>query len=552
MCLFFADTYAEKLKSRYRYRSSYIENQWPPQVTECFFNLALIKEENVRKGQVSDEFTRMTITGKLDDILRCKVPIELNEVFKKTDSYQNMTVLMEGCPGSGKTALTLHLCLQWVDRKLFQDYKLVILVRLREPAIHKAKELKEILPRVGMEESAAKEIESSNGKGILFILDGWDELPEGVSGYSTICSIICRETIPECDVVVTSRPTSSASLHNLISSRIEILGFTPGELRDYFIKHLDGNVGQADTLLQKIKENPIVAGTCTLPLNAVILVHIFKCDGGLPSTEHGIFEALIRNCILRHLREREPHLKIKVIDSLSALPAIVQDQYGKLCETAFRGVMEDRIIFKLPEDTNTLGLLQGVECYTSYGTEYFYNFLHLSIQEFLAAQHIATFKPAKQIAEFNKLFSQARFSSTFRYYSAITKLATPGIKKILLKIIKRSTADRPHGIKKMVLRIVKPSAVHGPSHEDKAHLVSLLNCLHEAQEPALYHFLADNLGPKLNLTYITLNPADCLSINFFLRNVADIEVYLSGCSIGDEGIKMLFSQDQVYQLRVLR
>ena len=553
ICAFFADIYAEKLKSRYRHRSNYVENQWPPQATECFFNLALIKEETVRKGQVSDEFTRMTITGKLDDILRSKVPIELQEVFKKTDNYHNMTVLMEGCPGSGKTALTLHLCLEWADKKLFQEYKLVILVRLREPAIHEAKEIKEILPHVGTEEDAAKELESSHGRGVLFILDGWDELPEGVSGYSTILSIIRRETIPECDVVITSRPTSSASLHNLISSRIEILGFTPGELRDYFIKHLDGNVSQADTLLQKIKENPIVAGTCTLPLNAVILVHIFKCDRGLPSTEHGIFEALIRNCILRHLKEREPHLKIKAIESLKALPPIVQDQYGKLCETAFRGVMEDRIIFKLSEHFNTLGLLQGVECYTSYGTEYFYNFLHLSIQEFLAAQHIATFKPAKQIAEFNKLFSQARFSSTFRHYSAITKLATPGIKKILLKIIKRSVADRPpsHGIKKIVLRIVKPSALHVPSHEDKAHLLSLLNCLHEAQEPDLYHLLAENLGSKLDLEYITLNPADCLSINFFLRNATDIELDLSSCSIGDEGVKMLFSQDQVYKLRVL-
>ena len=61
----------------------------------------------MRKGQVSDEFTRMTITGKIDDILRCKVPIELQEVFKKTGNHQNMTVLMEGCPGSGKTCVTV-------------------------------------------------------------------------------------------------------------------------------------------------------------------------------------------------------------------------------------------------------------------------------------------------------------------------------------------------------------------------------------------------------------------------------------------------------------
>ena len=487
----------------------------------------------MRKGELSDEFTRLTITGKIEDILKHKVPIELPEVFKKTADNQKMTILMEGCPGSGKTVLTQHLCLQWVRGKLFQAYKLVILVRLREPAIHNAKEIKEIIPRVGMEEDAMKEIESSHGKGILFILDGWDELPENVSGHDTIYNIINGETLPDCDIVITSRPTSSASLHDtdLISSRIEILGFTPGELQEFFTEYLDGDASKANTLLRKIRANPVVAGTCALPLNAVILVHIFKQHGGLPSTEHGIFEALIRNCILRHITERT-ELKIRAIKSLANLPPEVKPQYNKLCKIAYNGVMNDQVIFELSEDFDTLCLLQGVECYSSYGAEYFYNFLHLSIQEFLAAQHIATFKPAEQVAEFDKLFGQARFSSTFRHYSAITKLSTPEIDKIVVRILKRN-ADYP-------------------SEESGIHLLSLLNCLREAQEPSLYTFVAENLGPKLDLCEITLNPADCLSISHFLKYVTDIEADLHDCSIDEDGCRMLFSQDQVYQLSILK
>ena len=499
------------------------------------YNLTLVKpEETVRGGtaSISENFTRLTMSGKVKEAVRKKNPIELHQVFMKSVDKQEMTVLFEGNAGSGKSVLSLHLCLQWMDEKLFQDYKLVILIQLREPAIANAKEIKEILPRVGMEEDAAQWIESNNGSGVLFVMDGWDELPKAIPTDHIIQRIVHREVLSESAIVITSRPTSSAVLHELITLRIEILGFSPKDLHDYFTKHLGNSSSKAHTLLQKIRANPFVAETCTLPLNAAILVFIFKQEGNLPTTEHGIFDALIRNCILRHLKERV-NLTVRAIKSLTDLPLLVQSQYKKICEIAYRGVMEDRIIFELSEDFETLGLLQGVECYTSNGAEYFYNFFHLSIQEVLAAHHIATaFKPAEQVAVLEKLFGKARFMSTFKHYSAITNLATPGIDKIVLQIVKRSATDNPR-------------------YADRVHLLSLLNCLREAQEPSMYKFVADNLGAALDLSYITLNRADCLSISYFFKYVAGIKVDFSKCFIDAEGCKLLFSQAQDYRLRFL-
>ena len=528
--------YAEKLKSHYRRRSTWVkDHHWPHQVPQKLYNLTLVKpEETVRGGtaSISENFTRLTMSGKVKEAVRKKNPIELHQVFMKSVDKQEMTVLFEGNAGSGKSVLSLHLCLQWMDEKLFQDYKLVILIQLREPAIANAKEIKEILPRVGMEEDAAQWIESNNGSRVLFVMDGWDELPKAIPTDHIIQRIVHREVLSESAIVITSRPTSSAVLHELITLRIEILGFSPKDLHDYFTKHLGNSSSKAHTLLQKIRANPFVAETCTLPLNAAILVFIFKQEGNLPTTEHGIFDALIRNCILRHLKERI-NLTVRAIKSLTDLPPLVQSQYKKLCEIAYRGVMEDHIIFELSEDFETLGLLQGVECYTSNGAEYFYNFFHLSIQEVLAAHHIATaFKPAEQVAVLEKLFGKARFMSTFKHYSAITKLATPGIDKIVLQIVKRSATDNPR-------------------YADRVHLLSLLNCLREAQEPSMYKFVADNLGAALDLSYITLNRADCLSISYFFKYVAGIKVDFSKCFIDAEGCKLLFSQAQDYRLRFL-
>ena len=507
--------------------------QWPPQLGEKFIHLQLKK-----KTQEQDTIIRLKVTGREDEDKKDENALELQDIFKKTD--EQMTIVFEGCPGSGKTALTLHLCKEWADGRMFKDYKLVILVRLREPAIHSAEEIKDILPRIGSKgdlDDIAKVIDSRHGSGVLFIMDGWDELSQHVPGRETISEIIRRYELPESDVVITSRQTSSASLQFVLKhhqpTRIEILGFDHLKLYDYFTKCLKGNTSRADKLWQKIKKNPTVEGTCALPLNAAILVHVFAKDGDLPATEHGIFEALIRNCILHHIKKQN-QFGIDAIKSLDNLPSELKPQYHKLCRIAYKGVMEDGVIFELSKNFDTLGLLQGVECFTSYGTEYFYSFFHLSIQEFLAAHHIATaFKPAEQVTEFNTLFGQARFSSTFRHYSCITKLTSPGIEDVVLRIVKQGTADKP-------------------SIEDKACLLSLVHCLHEAKNTFLYKFVAENLGEKLDLSFITLNPTDCLSISYLFEHVTEIYTNLRGCSIDAEGLKQLLSQGQVYKLHVLK
>ena len=71
--------------------------------------------------------------------------------------------------------------------------------------------------------------------------------------------------------------------------------------------------------------------------------------------------------------------------------------------------------------------------------------------------------------------------------------------------------------------------------------MSLLRCLHEAQDPSLCLYVAERLGYKLNIRETSLSPLDCLSISFFLSSVAgkDINVDLTRCNINDLGAKCL-------------
>ena len=278
-CDFKLKNYAKYLKSLYKAKTqaSSCDDQWPPPVTHKIFRLAMIKtEEEVRRRNIEDDVVRQkTIVGKVDDVLKRKVEVDLKDVFKKTEGQQKK-VLMEGAPGCGKSTLSLHICHQWTNGQLFQEYTLVILVRLRESTIQNANTVADLLPRrcETMGQDVEKEIEFINGRNILFVLDGWDELPQSAQGHSIILSLIKSTRLHESSIIITSRPTSSASLHSLVSSRIEILGFTKDELRLYFTSCLQDSTKKdsacMENLLQRIKENPVVEGSCYLPLNCLL------------------------------------------------------------------------------------------------------------------------------------------------------------------------------------------------------------------------------------------------------------------------------------------
>ena len=339
-------------------------NQWPPSATHKFFRLAMIKGEAVKyHGHIDDDFLQMTITGKIDDILHQKYPIELKNIFELTPGKRKV-ILLEGAPGCGKSTLSVYICQQWEKGQLFNQFKLVILIRLRDPAVQSATGLAELLPcpDTRTAQLLAGILMEMKCQDVLFILDGWDELPikllkNSIFGNLVNSRLTWSNPFSRSAVVVTSRPIASGDLYPIISSRVEILGFTAEELHQFFTECLKGETEAVKTLLERIEENPEVAGSCYLPLNATILVHLFKSDRNtLPTTLYGIFSSLILKCIKRHLKLRTQYKDV-TIESLDQLPEFAQKPFLVLCRLAYDGVMEDKIIFtSLPADINTIDI----------------------------------------------------------------------------------------------------------------------------------------------------------------------------------------------------
>ena len=527
-------------------------NKWLPSPTQKYFNLAIIKKERIQRGKIDDDFVQKSIRGQVDDILLKKSPIKLEEIFSKIEEGR-MVILIDGAPGSGKTSLTVHVCQRWSRGELFEEFTMVILVQLRDPAVQSAKSIADLLPCPDVEtaQQVADAIKVTNGRGVLWVLDGFDELPSNLREKSLLRDIIILSKISPINlssVIVTSRPISSGDLCESVSSRIEVLGFTREEQRQYFTECLNGDAITVDTLIERLSENPGIEGSCYLPLNASIVAHLYLSDGSIPNTVYGMFSSFIQHFLSRYLCERLGKTREQSrLQSLDKLPSELRGPFNELCEVAFEGTGENKVTFsesdleavKHSAVIRDMGLLQSTPSIISNGKVVYYNFAHLSVQEVLAAVYISRLPVSQQISTFDRLFADSRFGPVLQYYAAITKLRTsrPWLSKLPSWL-----CPVPAGVLDLVRRIIKKGKKYG----GKPLLVSLLHCLYEAQDRSLCQFVAEQLGGSLDLSNTSLTPIDCLAIGYFLSSLTltissnkVFRVVLNNCSLGNACTKSL-------------
>ena len=518
-------------------------NKCLPLPMQKIFNLAIIKKEPLQCGVIDDEFIRMTIRGQMEDILFKKSPIKLEEVFMNAEGERKV-VLIDGASGIGKTTLTVYICQGWSRGELFQDFSMVILVQLGDPAVQTARSIAELIPSPSSEiaQEVAREIKTSLGKDILWVLDGWDELPSHLQKKSFLRDIVSPSLgspITCSSIIITSRPSLSGELSELVSSRIELLGFTREEQMQYFIHCLRGDTKAAGILMERLGQNPAIEGGCYLPLNATIIAQLYLSGSSLPNTVKGIFSSFVQHCLSQYLRKHP-----------GTQPLEFQASFDQLCKLAFNGIVQNKFTFSHSdlegiEDLTVfceIGLLIAVPSILSEGKKMYYTFMHLSVQEILSAVHVSRMPASKQISTFDSLFSDSRFSSVFQFYASITKLRTsiPVLDKL-----PHWLCPVPTGALDLVRKIIKDK-------KSKHLLISLLHCVYEAQDPYLCQYVLEQLGGELDLSSglfssISLNPLDCLAIGYFLSYIClntaspveEFTVSLYHCTIGDVGTKNL-------------
>ena len=144
-------SYAAYLKKRYTYMSHSHTSQHWAHLPRCeFIQLAMIKDEEVRRGEPEEEMVRLAQQGKIEIIIGRKQSINLHDLIPPPQPLvvlppppqPDRVFVIEGAPGGGKSTLALHICHQWAQGvSWLARFDLVVLAYLRDEAIQKASTL---------------------------------------------------------------------------------------------------------------------------------------------------------------------------------------------------------------------------------------------------------------------------------------------------------------------------------------------------------------------------------------------------------------------------
>ncbi|XP_071320594.1 protein NLRC3-like [Trachinotus anak] len=346
-------------------------------------------------------------------------PIKCQDIFKTLPDQQKpiRVVLTNGVAGIGKTFSVQKFSLDWAEGLENQDVSLLVLLSFRELNLIREQQYSLLrllhvfhptLQKVSAEQLAVCKV--------LFILDGLDESRlsldftnrEVVSDVTQTSSVnllltnlIQGNLLPSALVWITSRPAAANQIPPTCVDRVtEVRGFTDAQKEEYFRRRSSDEELSSRTI-SHIKKSRSLHIMCQVPvfcwITATVLEHMLTTEqrGELPQTLTDLFS--------HFLLVQTKRKKLKYDEGHETSPQELmegdREVLLKLGRLAFEHLEKGNIMF-YQEDLEQCGLdVTEASVYSGLCTEIFkresvifqktvYCFVHLSIQEFLAAVHM--------------------------------------------------------------------------------------------------------------------------------------------------------------------
>ncbi|XP_051266351.1 NACHT, LRR and PYD domains-containing protein 12-like isoform X14 [Dicentrarchus labrax] len=346
-------------------------------------------------------------------------PIKCHEIFKTLPDQQRhiRVVLTNGVAGVGKTFSVQKFTLDWAEGLENQDVTLVVLLSFRELNLIKDEQFSLLrllhVFHPTLQKVTAEQLTLCK---LLFIFDGLDEsrlsldfhnkevVSDVTQKYSVnvlLTNLIKGNLLPSALVWITSRPAAANQIPPECVDRVtEVQGFTDAQKEEYFRRRVSDE-DLSSRIISHVKTSRSLHIMCLIPvfcwITATVLDHMLTTDqrGELPKTLTDMYSHfLLVQTKRKKQKYDEGHKK-----SPQELMEADREVLLKLGRLAFEQLEKGNIMF-YQEDLEQCGLdVTEASVYSGVCTEIFkkesvifqktvYCFVHLSIQEFLAAVYM--------------------------------------------------------------------------------------------------------------------------------------------------------------------
>uniref|UniRef100_A0A8C5AWD2 NACHT domain-containing protein n=1 Tax=Gadus morhua TaxID=8049 RepID=A0A8C5AWD2_GADMO len=369
-------------------------------------------------GEVNKEHEVRLIETASSDPFKEETPIKCEDIFKPLPGKDKSirTIMTTGVAGIGKTILTHKFTLDWAEGKTNQDIHFTFLLTFRELNSLKGKEfsLVELLHRFIIETKEAGICRFDRFQ-VVFILDGldecrlpldfqnnpiWTDVTESTSVDVLLTNLIRGKLLPFARIWITTRPAAADQIPaECVDMVTEVRGFNDLQKEEYFRKRFRDET-LASKIISHVKKSRSLHIMCHIPvfcwITAQVLKDFFKdpqIGEEVPKTVTQMYSLFLR------VQSIQGDRKYRGIDDKdwSSQSRKIIFSLGKL---AFKQLESGDQIFyeedlaECKEYFNEASVNSGLctqifkeECGLIQGDKVFC-FVHLSVQEFLAALHV--------------------------------------------------------------------------------------------------------------------------------------------------------------------
>ena len=484
---------------------------------------------------------------------------EIKDLFspnKDTKGKFPRSILAIGRPGIGKTVLTEKIIRDWA--KGIDDFycdKVAFFFKFRWLNFDELKNisLKKFLHfgtrNLSEEcfERIYKEITNEPKKAIL-IFDGLDEfrgdtlncleqsrntpndLNSGMAAINLCIKMIFGDLLKGATVLVTSRPTAEDFYSKLDFDRnVEIIGFTREKIEEYVKKFCENNKTSeiAPQIWNHIQSSSELSNLCYIPVNCfIVCVTLSDCFINLRSTLPTTLTELYQTAINYY---EKYHQRINDGDPIK------KETLSKLQDMAFHGIENDQLVFdeeSFDKQIRNSGLVNSLSN-PVFPLKTQFCFIHLTMQEFLAAKHATeTFAPAELKKFISDHVSSGKWHLVLQFVTGL--------------LGKRIKMEKEY--KECLLAFAESIDVNFDGRimvKEKNHNAFVMKCLREVDSEDIVKdvFETTEISGEVNLTIDnSLSPDECAAITFsvqMMKNVVNVFCFNLTKALFEEVLKFL-------------